>query len=407
MVQGWDFKKQAIEFEILEQIKANGIGSETRAFLEDIRKGKEGVAFKKQVLSEFFLNIAQTERVFEADEKDFLFAYFKEFISDVGAGFLFSDRVLARLVKENDADRNAEIVALMEKREKIEGFFEETAAKLVTVKPDLCTTLAKRAMGLCQESDKPKGVVFALALLEQEQVKLAVALLIELAKKGAATAALMYFTRILAKAKGAEKLLADMLLVNLSRLCKTEQSVLREYTATLYLAGAEAFYDNKAELEAARILRAERMVGLIGGNNELREKYIMLINRLVAKDKRFKEVFSRVSLTAYVAPSVDRESVPSIAPKTQVAESKKESVLPQVSEVKAEERLKEADAAADVLKITSEEVAQHFEEIKRLSKDAVARAEFQAKGNAKNSGERALKLKMLAKKIKLFKKDEN
>ena len=416
MAQDWDFKKQATGFDIAEQIKINGICSKTRAFLEEIRTGEESAAFKKQVMSEFFFNVAQSERAFEEEEKDVLFAYFREFSDEAGQGFLFSDRVLARLVKENDGDRNAEIVALTEKLEKAEGFLEETAAKLVTVQPDLCGVSAKRAMELCQESDKPNGVVFALALLEQNQVKLAVKLLIELSKKGAATAALMYLGRILARAKGAEKLLADMLLVNLSRLTDLELGVLREYTATLYLSGAEAFYDNGAYLEAARILRAERISLLINGNERLEKKYGCLVDGLISKDKRFESVFLQkhhINKQA-VKPDIDKQAVKPVdehykaetVEKTEVKEKPLDISEVQKAEPETDNEQAFLSVRADVLKITSAEVEQHFEKIKRLSKEAIAKAEAQAKRHAENVSNSTIKLKKLAGKIKFFKKSD-
>lgn len=406
MAQDWDFKKQATGFDIAEQIKINGICSKTRAFLEEMRAGEESAGFKKQVLSEFFFNVVQSERAFSEEEKDFLFSYFKEFLDGAGQGFLFSDRVLARLVKENDGSRNGEIAVLMEKREKTEGFFEETAAKLVAIKPDLCGVLAKRAMELCQKSDKPRGVVFTLALLEQNLVKPAVMLLIELAKKGAATAALMYLGRILTRAKGAEKLLADMLLVNLSRLNDLEQGVLREYTATLYLSGAEAFYDNGAYLEAARILRAEKFFLLINGDERLEKKYRCLIEGLISKDKRFESVFVQKHHLKSEGKPTDGECEVKRVEKIEVKEKPHTVMTVQKTQGEAENERGSEAVAADVLKITSEEVEQHFEKIKRLSKEAIARAEAQAKKHAEHVGNSTLKLKQLAGKIKFFKKTD-
>lgn len=259
---------------------------------------------------------------------------------------------------------------------KNQGVFEETAA----LKNN--------------EPQSAQDVVSLLMLLKQNQTRPALKLLNELAQKGEATGALMYLFRIFPLVKGEEKLLADMVLLNLSRLKDFINPVQGEYVAELYLLGARAFYDAGAYAEAVRILRDKKFSLLMNGDERLVQKYSNLMKLLDSKGQHIEN-----NVKNYETVSGVKQEVKQIFTPENKVIAKEDSV-----EVLKETDDEEEAAAVDILKITTEEVERHFETIKRLSKEAVARAEAQAKLHAGRVSKGAQKFKKLAKKIKFFKK---
>ena len=200
--------------------------------------------------------------------------------------------------------RNAEIGEFAAGLEEETGFCEETAAKLIRHEPGKIRPLTERCLHLIETGAAPKGVVFALALLELNQVKSAVRILLELAKKGRATEMCGFLHRLLPKAKGAETLIADMVRINLQNLPElpakgvtaSEHAAFRHYAAQRVLCAARDFAETGCAVQAAVLLKFlvqegwqapdnECGVGN-GGTQSLMREFIVLANTLAAADSR-------------------------------------------------------------------------------------------------------------------------
>lgn len=101
--------------------------------------------------------------------------------------------------------RNAEIGEFAAGLEEETGFCEETAAKLIRHEPGKIRPLTERCLHLIETGAAPKGVVFALALLELNQVKSAVRILLELAKKGGRRRCAAFCTGCCLKPRGRKR----------------------------------------------------------------------------------------------------------------------------------------------------------------------------------------------------------
>lgn len=200
--------------------------------------------------------------------------------------------------------RNAEIGEFAAGLEEETGFCEETAAKLVRHEPGKIRPLTERCLHLIETGAAPKGVVFALALLELNQVKSAVRILLELAKKGRATEMCGFLHRLLPKAKGAETLIADMVRINLQNLPElpakgitaSEHAAFRHYAAQRALCAARDFAEAGCAVQAAVLLKFLVQEGWLapdnergagnGGKQSLTREFIVLANALAAADGR-------------------------------------------------------------------------------------------------------------------------
>ena len=200
--------------------------------------------------------------------------------------------------------RNAEIGEFAAGLEEETGFCEETAAKLIRHEPGKIRPLTERCLHLIETGAAPKGVVFALALLELNQVKSAVRILLELAKKGRATEMCGFLHRLLPKAKGAETLIADMVRINLQNLPElpakgvtaSEHAAFRHYAAQRALCAARDFAETGCAVQAAVLLKFLVQEGWLapdnecgvgnGGTQSLMREFIVLANTLVAADSR-------------------------------------------------------------------------------------------------------------------------
>ena len=146
--------------------------------------------------------------------------------------------------------------------------------------------------------------MFALALLELNQVKSAVRILLELAKKGRATEMCGFLHRLLPKAKGAETLIADMVRINLQNLPElpakgvtaSEHAAFRHYAAQRALCAARDFAETGCAVQAAVLLKFLVQEGWLapdnecgvgnGGTQSLMREFIVLANTLAAADSR-------------------------------------------------------------------------------------------------------------------------
>lgn len=316
----FDYKK------LIDELNVKELGGRLKAYLERLRGqgaacGISGDAVtavyeKRAALRRLCDVAAYTQRRLSEAEKDYLFRYLREAAADGFApqGIGLDDTVLSRLAADDALNglseleaapllaRNAEIGEFAAGLEEETGFCEETAAKLIRHEPGKIRPLTERCLHLIETGAAPKGVVFALALLELNQVKSAVRILLELAKKGRATEMCGFLHRLLPKAKGAETLIADMVRINLQNLPElpakgvtaSEHAAFRHYAAQRALCAAWDFAETGCAVQAAVLLKFLVQEGWLapdnecgvgnGGTQSLMREFIVLANTLVAAE---------------------------------------------------------------------------------------------------------------------------
>ncbi len=253
---------------------------------------------KTAVLRRLCDMIAYGKRRLGEDEKDFLFHYLREAATDgfEAAGIGFNDVVLARLMADEALDGAAEIEAapLLSRNQEIAefaagfeeeyGFYEETAAKVIKHEPGRAKVLTERCLSLMAGAAVPaKGVVFALALLNINQIKSSVRVLQELAKRGQALEMAGYLHRLLPRAKGAERLLLDILRINLQKL-PCEEAFYKEYAARRSMSAARDFAEAGQFKEAAELLKFLVSGSWLAGVPALAQDFMAQANFLLAVD---------------------------------------------------------------------------------------------------------------------------
>ena len=318
----FDYKKN------IDRLNEKELDSRLKNYLERLRGqgaacGISGdavmAAYEKQaVLRRLCDVVAYTQRRLSEAEKDYLFRYLREAVAD---GFSLEsigldDTVLARLTADEALVGLSELEAapLLAHNAEIEefavwmgekvGFCEETAARLVCCEPGKVHRLTERCLRLIEVGTAPKGVVFALALLELNQVKSAVQILLELAKKGRATEMCGFLHRLLPKAKGAEAVIAGIIRINLMNQPKrmvtgitvAEKMAFRYYAAQRTLYAIRNFIDEGCFDQAANLLKFLVQEGWLvrdnecgvgnGGTQSLMREFIVLANTLAAADSR-------------------------------------------------------------------------------------------------------------------------
>ena len=318
----FDYKK------LIDELNVKELGGRLKAYLERLRGqgaacGISGDAVtavyeKRAALRRLCDVAAYTQRRLSEAEKDYLFRYLREAAADGFApqGIGLDDTVLSRLAADDALNglseleaapllaRNAEIGEFAAGLEEETGFCEETAAKLIRHEPGKIHPLTERCLHLIETGAAPKGMVFALALLELNQVKSAVRILLELAKKGRATEMCGFLHRLLPKAKGAETLIADMVRINLQNLPElpakgvtaSEHAAFRHYAAQRALCAARDFAETGCAVQAAVLLKFLVQEGWLapdnecgvgnGGTQSLMREFIVLANTLAAADSR-------------------------------------------------------------------------------------------------------------------------
>ena len=305
----FDYKK------LIDELNIKELGGQLKAYLERLRGqgaacGISGDAVtavyeKRAALRRLCDVAAYTQRRLSEAEKDYLFRYLREAAADGFApqGIGLDDTVLSRLVADDALNGLSELEAAPLLEEEA-GFCEETAAKIIRHEPGKIRPLTERCLHLIETGAAPKGVVFALALLELNQVKSAVRILLELAKKGRATEMCGFLHRLLPKAKGAETLIADMVRINLQNLPElpakgvtaSEHAAFRHYAAQRALCAARDFAETGCAVQAAVLLKFLVQEGWLapdnecgvgnGGTQSLMREFIVLANTLAAADSR-------------------------------------------------------------------------------------------------------------------------
>ena len=314
--------------QMAEQLDKHELDAKLKTYLERLRGlsaacGISGDAVravyeKTMILRKLCDVAAYTSRKLTEAEKDYLFRYLREAVID---GFApkdigLDDMVLARLMTDSVPEgaselekapllsRNAEIEEFAAGLEEEQGFFEETAARYIRLDPGKTRELTQRCLKLIAAGKRPKGVIFALALLEMRQVKSAVQILLELAKRGQATEMAGFLHRLLPKAKGAETLIADIVRTNLQNLAGAAEYK-RDYAARLALLAVRDFAEAGLTQQGAELLAYLAAAYRPWFMGEGQKPYMALGNMLIAADKNvaglLAEQARKIGLAAYEA----------------------------------------------------------------------------------------------------------
>ena len=317
--------------QMAEQLDKHELDAKLKTYLERLRGlsaacGISGDAVravyeKTMILRKLCDVAAYTSRKLTEAEKDYLFRYLREAVID---GFApkdigLDDMVLARLMADSVPEgaselekapllsRNAEIEEFAAGLEEEQGFFEETAARYIRLDPGKTRELTQRCLKLIAAGKRPKGVIFALALLEMRQVKSAVQILLELAKRGQATEMAGFLHRLLPKAKGAETLIADIVRTNLQNLAGAAEYK-RDYAARLALLAVRDFAEVGLTQQGAELLAYLAAAYRPWFMGEGQKPYMALGNMLIAADKNvaglLAEQARKIGLAAYEAEGV-------------------------------------------------------------------------------------------------------
>lgn len=314
--------------QMAEQLDKHELDAKLKTYLERLRGlsaacGISGDAVravyeKTMILRKLCDVAAYTSRKLTEAEKDYLFRYLREAVID---GFApkdigLDDMVLARLMADSVPEgaselekapllsRNAEIEEFAAGLEEEQGFFEETAARYIRLDPGKTRELTQRCLKLIAAGKRPKGVIFALALLEMRQVKSAVQILLELAKRGQATEMAGFLHRLLPKAKGAETLIADIVRTNLQNLAGAAEYK-RDYAARLALLAVRDFAEAGLTQQGAELLAYLAAAYRPWFMGEGKKPYMALGNMLIAADKNvaglLAEQARKIGLAVYEA----------------------------------------------------------------------------------------------------------
>lgn len=287
-----------------------------RAYLEQIRSRVPDVnddvmmaaAYEKETILRKLTDVlVYAKRNFSESEKEYFYFYLKEAIA---GGFDaktigVDDRVLARLCATGNLDelaeldayplraRNADILSLAQKLEEHDDFFEKTAAQYILNEKRKIPELVERCLTLISVSDMPRGIYFALQLSNLKQTKSAFKILVELAKKGRATEAACFVHRLLPQSKGAEHVLADILITNLEHIRSNpflgDNKPFGEYVARIYLQAARSFAEGWCFKEGALLLRKLAEGQWLDGLKALYPNFIALANLMLLEDKETAE----------------------------------------------------------------------------------------------------------------------
>ncbi len=405
--------------------------------------GKEVVEHyeKEKVLTRLCDIIAHSKRKFNEDEKSFFFRYIHDAVVD---GFNFgliglSDLVFERLMADETdetlselelvplKERNIEIVEFAKNFDDEYGFFELTASKLIKNNPLNIPGMIERCLRLMDKTD-PKGVVFALELVNLKQLRTAAKILIALAKRGRATELVSFLHRLLPDANGSETMIMSILKLNLKKLRKREffdlDEVFREYPARLYVVGIKQFIEYKFYKEATTLLVELIKDGWISGFDDLILQCRDIMNILIDNDKevvdeicdvardlnlevceddgrvyigevknnpisifskKAKDKLSDMILGNNTENVLDNENIEDDVLINDVREHEKEEIAINLTESISswdngkEDEInggKSSDVNYDeILSINDEEIENHFNEIKNITSQAIKRVE--------------------------------
>lgn len=301
-----DYKK------MMEQLNETELNDKLKSYLERFRgmgaacgvtpDAVAAVYEKTDVLRKLCDVAAYTHRKLTEKEKDYLFSYLFDAVND---GFSpksigLDDAVLAKLMADEALDglseleaepllaRNAEIEDFATKFEDEYGFFDETEAKFIKHEFGKIKPLTERCLKFIQKDAEPKGVVFAMTLVELNQIKSAVQILLELAKKGRATELIGFLHRLLPKVKGSEGFILDIICMNMQNL-RSGDAFFMEYAARRALTATRIFIEAGCPQQAAILLKYLVLGNWFLDKNELVKQFILFANTLMYMDDKLTQ----------------------------------------------------------------------------------------------------------------------
>lgn len=310
---------------------------------------------KEAVLRKVCSIVTTLKRKLAFDEKEYLFNYFHEvYLDGYDATHIgLDDEMLSRLMVDDEIaevseleaqkylDHNWEVANFSKELDKFYGFCEQTASKLIRQDTSHLTTMVERCLSRIEIDEKPRGVIFALELVNLNQMKTAVNILIELSKKGRATEMICFLHRLLPRATGAESVIMKILRLNLQHLHLDEviagNSSLKEYVLRTYLNATEAFIEADYTKGGAELLQELSNEGwFLGSRNLVYTKFIELANKIIARDANQIPVLSAVAkklkLPIYTKENIvsigkEFEISPELSQVIQTSPSEKEEVI--------------------------------------------------------------------------------
>ena len=296
---------------VLEVLDRNPLDEYLKQILIDIKSSNAnfGIDERKKVLTHLCKIIAYPKRELLEYEKDFFYRYIQDAVlsgldvSKIG----LNDEVFCNLLlgEESELDleqlrnRNENIVEFAKNFDVIHGFYEKTAAKFIRNYPEKITSMVERCFDLMNKTE-PKGILFALELINLRQYKSAVKVLAELAKRGKATEMISFLHRLLPNVKGAESMILSMLKLNLKAIKQKDffenDLVFREYPARLYVLGIYEFIECGLYKEAFILLSDVVNKGWVKGFDDLEKKCFNIAKLLKEKDEELSSVDDIINL---------------------------------------------------------------------------------------------------------------
>lgn len=301
---------------LVESLARTMLIPQLETYLEQLRGqgaacGMSGTAItavyeKEAVLRKLCNIIAKARRKLNVAEKKYLYIYLQEAYLDgfEAQNIGMDDAMLARLMIDDEdltglseleandlLQHNWNIAQFSLELEKKDGFFEQTASKLIHIDNSHITAMVERCLSQISNQEKPKGILFALELVNLNQIKTAVTILIELAQKGRATEVISFLHRLLPKAKGSELMIMKVLKLNLHNLHLNEVIAgnigVKEYITRMYLNAVDTFAEIKLYKEATELLQELAQGGWFAGLPDLVDGFAKSANSIIEKDKNF------------------------------------------------------------------------------------------------------------------------
>lgn len=255
---------------------------------------------KEKMLMKICEFLSFKKRKLKQHEKVFFFNYLRGAIEGgfdpVRIGI--NDDVVSKLVADDDKDRlseneiselmqyNNDLIEFVMTIDKNDGFYEKVAVKMMDFDLSLFQMLYDRCIALI-DSPSPKGVIFALELINKSKIKSAVKILMELSKRGKATEMAAFMHRLLPCVEGSEAMIMNILRFNLMQLKKSDKynnkSALGEYVARVYLIAIKCFVEADLLKEATSLIVEIVKDGWVV-NEYLENEYGTLMNDVILRD---------------------------------------------------------------------------------------------------------------------------
>ena len=290
------------EEKLFHDVVTKGITERFKTYLEKLKNARDGDRLaldRTAILKKLTNEIVYHKNTLKFDDKRYLFLYLKDLVEngcaadDIG----FDDAVSAALTADKEFDgaseleetpfltHNNEIAEFAQSLDEKCGFFEETAAKIILHDTPKTPYFTERCLALIKNG-QPRGVVYALALLQLKQIKSAVTVLAELANHGAILEMNGFLHRLLPLSAGAEGVLLNIIKRNLDYLMRN-RSFYQEYAVRRTFPAVRDFAENGNLDEACDLLNFIVLNGWLG--DEFQTEFINQTNYLLFKDSNLSD----------------------------------------------------------------------------------------------------------------------